>query len=48
VNEGRDILASNHDFVHFPESNKENNDIKIIDKLRIDETLFQRVPGSIN
>jgi len=48
VNKGRDILASDHDFVYFPESNKENEDIEITDKLRINETSFQRVPGTIN
>jgi len=40
VNKGRDILASNRDFVYFPESNEENKDIEIIDKLRINKTLF--------
>ena len=40
VNEGRDILASNRDFIHFLESNKENKDIKIIDELRINKTSF--------
>jgi hypothetical protein len=48
MNKGRDILASNHDFIHFLESNKENKDIEIMDELRIDETLFQRVPSTIN
>jgi hypothetical protein len=48
VNEGRDILASNRDFIHFPESNKEGEDIEITDELRIDGTSFQRVPGTIN
>jgi hypothetical protein len=40
VNEGRDILASNRDFIHFLESNKENNNIKIANELRINEMLF--------
>jgi hypothetical protein len=40
MNEGRDILASNRDFIHFLESNKENNNIEITDKLRINETSF--------
>jgi hypothetical protein len=40
VNKGRDILASNCDFIYFPESNKENKDIKIIDELKIDEISF--------
>jgi hypothetical protein len=40
MNEGRDILASNRDFVYFPESDEENNDIEITDKLRIDGTSF--------
>jgi len=48
MNKGRDILASNHDFIYFPESNKENKDIEITDELRIDGTLFQRVPSTIN
>jgi hypothetical protein len=48
VNKGRDILASNYDFIYFPEFNKENEDIKIMDELRINETLFQRVPSTIN
>jgi hypothetical protein len=48
VNKGRDILASNYDFIYFPESNKENEDIEIADKLRINETSFQRVPSTIN
>jgi hypothetical protein len=48
VNEGRDVLASNRDFVHFPESNEEDEDIEITDELRIDGTSFQRVPGTTN
>ena len=40
MNKGRDILASNRDFIYFLESNKENKDIKIIDELRIDRTSF--------
>jgi hypothetical protein len=40
VNEGRDVLASDRDFVYFPESNEENEDIEIADKLRIDGTSF--------
>jgi hypothetical protein len=40
VNKGRDILTSDHDFIYFLESNKENKDIEITDKLRIDETSF--------
>jgi hypothetical protein len=48
VNKGRDVLASNRDFVHFPESNEEDEDIEITDELRIDETSFQRVPGTTN
>jgi hypothetical protein len=48
MNKGRDILASNRDFIYFPESNKENKNIKIIDELRINETSFQRVPSTIN
>jgi hypothetical protein len=48
VNKGRDVLASNRDFVYFPESNKEDKDIEITDELRIDGMSFQRVPGTIN
>ena len=48
MNKGRDILASNRDFIHFPESNKEDKDIEITDELRIDRTSFQRVPSTIN
>ena len=48
MNKGRDVLASDRDFIHFPESNKENKDIKITDELRIDGTSFQRVPSTIN
>jgi hypothetical protein len=40
VNKGKDILASNCDFIYFLESNKENKDIEIIDELRINKTLF--------
>jgi hypothetical protein len=40
VNKDKDILVSNRDFIYFPESNKENNNIEITDKLRIDKTLF--------
>ena len=48
MNKGRDVLASNRDFVYFLESNKENEDIEITDKLRIDGTSFQRVLSTIN
>lgn len=48
MNEGRDVLASDRDFVHFPESDEEDEDIEITDELRIDGTSFQRVPGTIN
>jgi hypothetical protein len=40
VNKGRDILASNRDFIYFLESNKENNNIKITNELRINKTPF--------
>ena len=40
MNKGRDILASNRDFIYFLESNKENKDIKITDELRINGTSF--------
>ena len=40
MNKGRDILASNRDFIYFLESNKENKDIKITDELRINKTSF--------
>ena len=40
MNKGRDILASNRDFIYFLESNKEDKDIEIIDELRIDKISF--------
>ena len=48
MNEGRDILASNRDFVYFPDSNEENEDLEIANELRIEGTSFWRVPGTIN
>jgi hypothetical protein len=48
MNEGRDILASNRDFIHFPDSDEENEDLEIANELRIEGTSFRRVPGTIN
>jgi hypothetical protein len=40
VNKGRNILASDRDFVYFPDFNKENKDLEIANKLRIKKISF--------
>jgi hypothetical protein len=48
MNEGRDVLDSDRDFVHFPDSDEENEDLEIANELRIEGTSFRRVPGTTN